>query len=98
MAEPKFEDNLEKLEKIVEDLEEGGLSLDDSLKKFEEGVKLTQRCEKALSAAEKKIEILSKNAEGDLEAKPFDAESDSQPPPKKASKKDEPEADLELPF
>ena len=74
MAEPKFEKDLEKLEKIVEDLEEGGLSLDVSLKKFEEGVKLAQRCEKALSSAEKKIEVLSKNAQGEVEARPFEAE------------------------
>ena len=71
MAEPKFEKDLEKLEQIVEALEEGELSLDESLKKFEEGIKLGRRCEKALSAAEKKIEILMKNADGELEAQPF---------------------------
>ena len=77
MAEPKFEKDLEKLEKIVEALEEGELSLDDSLKKFEEGIKLGRRCEKALSAAEKKIEVLMKNADGDLEAQPFGDEKES---------------------
>lgn len=77
MAEPKFEKDLEKLEKIVEALEEGELSLDDSLKKFEEGIMLGRRCEKALSAAEKKIEILMKNADGELEAKPFGEDEDS---------------------
>ncbi len=77
MAEPKFEKDLEKLEKIVEALEEGELSLDESLKKFEEGIKLGRRCEKALSSAEKKIEILVKNADGDLEAQPFGEDEDS---------------------
>lgn len=71
MAEPKFEKDLERLEAIVQALEQGGLSLDDSLKKFEEGIKLAKRCEKALSQAEKRIEILTKNAEGELEAQPF---------------------------
>lgn len=71
MAEPKFEKDLDKLEKIVESLEGGGLALDDSLKKFEEGIKLSRRCEQALSAAEKKIEVLTKNAQGQVEAKPF---------------------------
>lgn len=71
MAEPKFEKDLQRLEKIVEELEEGGLPLDESLKKFEEGIRLAKRCEKALGAAEKKIEILTKNAEGELEARPF---------------------------
>ena len=77
MAEPKFEKDLEKLEKIVDSLEEGGLSLDDSLKKFEEGIKLSQRCEKALSSAEKKIEVLTKNAQGDLVAEPMDGEENA---------------------
>lgn len=78
MAEPKFEKDLEKLEKIVEDLEEGGLPLDTSLKKFEEGIKVAQRCEKALSAAEKKIEILTKNAAGDLETESFGDDDDEE--------------------
>lgn len=77
MAEPKFEKDLERLEQIVEALEEGELSLDESLKKFEEGIKLGRRCEKALSAAEKKIEILMKNADGELEAQPFGEEDES---------------------
>ena len=72
MAEPKFEKDLEKLEKIVESLEEGGLPLDSSLKKFEEGIKLAKRCEQALSSAEKKIEVLTKNAAGEVEAEAFD--------------------------
>ena len=73
MAEkkPNFEKDLEKLEEIVAALEEGGLSLDESLRRFEEGVTLARRCEKALTEAEKKIEILVKNAEGKLEPQPF---------------------------
>ncbi len=69
---PTFEKDLEKLEGIVEALEEGGLSLDEALKRFEEGIKLAKRCEKALTDAEKKIEQLTKNAEGELEAQPFE--------------------------
>lgn len=72
MAEPKFEKDLEKLEKIVESLEEGGLSLDASLKKFEEGIGLAQRCEKALSSAEKKIEKLTRSADGKLKTSALD--------------------------
>ena len=68
---PSFEKDLEKLEEIVHALEEGGLSLDESLKQFEEGIRLSKRCEKALTEAEKKIEMLTKNAEGELEAEPF---------------------------
>ncbi len=74
-AKPKFEKDLEKLEGIVDALEEGDLPLDTSIKKFEEGIKLYRRCEKALSEAEKKIEVLVKNAQGSIEAKPFDEDS-----------------------
>ncbi len=78
MAEPKFEKDLEKLEKIVESLEEGGLSLDVSLKKFEEGIGLAKRCEKALSSAEKKIEKLTRSADGTLKTSPLDDEDDTE--------------------
>ena len=69
--EPNFEKDLEKLEETVAALEEGGLSLDDSLKRFEEGITLARRCERALTEAEKKIEVLLKNAEGKLAPQPF---------------------------
>ena len=78
MAEPKFEKDLEKLEGLVESLEEGGLPLDQSLKKFEEGIKLAHRCEKALQAAEKKIETLTKNAAGELETQAFGDEDEAE--------------------
>ena len=86
MAEPKFEKDLEKLEEIVAALEEGELSLDDAMKRFEEGIKLAKRCEKALSEAEKKIEILTKNADGELEAQPFGEDAETDPPKKKPAK------------
>ena len=78
MPEPKFEKDLEKLENIVNTLEEGGLPLDDSIKKFEEGIKLAKRCEKALSSAEKKIEVLTKDAKGNVTTKPFADEDDGE--------------------
>ena len=53
-----FEENIEKLEKIVTDLEKGNLNLDDSVKKFEEGMKISKDCNKILEGAEKKITIL----------------------------------------
>lgn len=103
MAEPKFEKDLEKLEEIVAALEEGELPLDEALKRFEEGIKLAKRCEKALGDAEKKIEILTKNAEGGLDAQPFDEENpEGETGPKiRKSKKPEregPHDGGELPF
>jgi exodeoxyribonuclease VII small subunit len=80
--EATFENDLESLESIVTALEEGGLSLDDALKQFESGIKLSRRCEKALSEAEKKIEILTRNVDGELEAEPFDESAPPTPPAK----------------
>ena len=77
MAEQKFEKDLERLEQIVEALESGGLSLDDALRRFEEGIKLARRCEKTLTEAERKIEILTKNAQGEIVAEPFGDEEDT---------------------
>lgn len=70
MPEVKFEKALERLSKIVDDLESGNLSLDDSLKVYEEGVKLIKLCTKKLNEAQKKIEILVKE-ESKLVTKPF---------------------------
>ena len=72
MAEIKFEEGLKKLEKIVEDLENGNLALDDSLEKYEEGIKLSRMCAKKLELAKKKVEILLKSGDGPAELMPFD--------------------------
>lgn len=55
-----FEDDLKKLQKIVEELSSGKLTLGESLKKYEEGVKLAQSCSQTLEDAERKIELLMK--------------------------------------
>jgi exodeoxyribonuclease VII small subunit len=75
MAEIKFEDALKKLEKIVTDLEDGSLSLDDALGRYEEGIKLSRLCAKKLELAKKKVEILMKSEDGSVELKPFDESS-----------------------
>ena len=62
--EIKFEKALENLEKIVDDLESGDLSLDEALKCYEEGVKLSRVCTKKLGDSEKKIEMLTRSLEG----------------------------------
>lgn len=59
-----FENNIEKLEKIVTELEKGDLNLEKSLEKFEEGIALSKECNNSLEEAEKKITILLKNEEG----------------------------------
>ncbi len=72
MAEMKFEESLKKLEKIVEDLEKGDLSLDEALKKYQEGIELSRLCSQRLESAKKKIDILVKNKKGEFELKPLD--------------------------
>jgi exodeoxyribonuclease VII small subunit len=72
MTEMKFEVALKKLEGIVEELERGDLALDDSLAKYEEGMKLAVVCTKKLETAKKKIETLVKAGEGKFSLKAFD--------------------------
>ena len=63
-----FEDSLAELEQVVEQLEQGDISLEESLKSFERGVKLTRTCQKALQEAEQKVQILlDKNEQQTLE-------------------------------
>lgn len=68
--QPSFEEGLQELETIVEQLEHGELPLEKSLELFEKGVKLSDTCRKQLQEAESKVEILLKK-EGRIEAEPF---------------------------
>lgn len=58
MATSNFEKNMSDLENIVTELEKGDLNLDESISKFEEGIKISKQCNKILEDAEKKITIL----------------------------------------
>jgi exodeoxyribonuclease VII small subunit len=71
MTEKNFEKALADLEKIVKKMEEGGLSLNESLALFEKGVKLARFLRSELDKAEKKIEILLKNERGEIKEEPF---------------------------
>ena len=71
MAEIKFEEALKKLEKIVSDLEGGEMSLDESLSKYEEGIKLSKICSRQLEAAKSRVELLMKTG-NKFDTKPFD--------------------------
>lgn len=61
MEEINFEEAMKKLEQITAELEKGDLSLDESVKKFEEGLKLSKECNKILEDSEKRINILINN-------------------------------------
>lgn len=71
MAKKSFEQSLEQLEKIVEELETGDLPLEKALKKFEDGVKHSQYCAEKLDETERKITLLLKGEDGNPEQKPF---------------------------
>ena len=77
-----FEKSLETLEKIVEELEGGELTLDEALERYERGVAAHKECTGILAAAEKRIEVLLKREDGGFETKPF--ESDEEPGEDKA--------------
>jgi len=86
-ALPSFEDALKRLETIVEELESGELSLEDSIARYEEGMKLSRRLTQTLDEAEKRIERLVENADGTTSTEPMELEPRGGGP-----------ADGELPF
>ncbi|HSN69325.1 MAG TPA: exodeoxyribonuclease VII small subunit [Thermoanaerobaculia bacterium] len=80
MAKPNdFEKAFQQLEKIVQRLEGEELSLDESLKLFEEGIRLSRFCHQKLEAVEKKIELILSDAAGQPVTEPFLREEDETP-------------------
>ena len=63
-----FEKSMVQLETIVKSLEDGSLSLEDALKRFEEGINLSNQCQKILSSAEQKIKVLTEKGLEDFDA------------------------------
>jgi exodeoxyribonuclease VII small subunit len=70
-----FEASLNELEKIVRKLEDGDLSLEESLKLFEDGVKLSRECRERLTMAERRIEVLLQDAGGEISLQELDPET-----------------------
>ncbi len=71
MKKPDFETSLKELEEIVEQLETNGLTLDETLAKYESGIKIYKQCYQTLEKAEKKINILLKNSIGETRTEEF---------------------------
>ncbi len=71
MAGVKFEQAMARLEAIVDELEKGDLPLDESLKIFEEGIRLSKNCLKVLEDAERKIEVLVQDKNGKKQLRAF---------------------------
>lgn len=73
MSKEKFEESLERLEEIVRRMEAGEMTLEESLKAFEEGIKLSRLCAKKLDEADRRVELLLRE-EGGIIARPFAGE------------------------
>ena len=97
MSDQNFENALAELENIVEQMEKGGLPLNESLALFEKGVKLARLLREELGKAEKKINILLKDEKGEMKEEPFElAEEEGEI----SEKQDTPDSDDDnsLPF
>ena len=99
-AKNSFETSLSSLEKIVRKLEEGELTLEESLKLFEDGVRLSRECQERLNQAERRIEILLKDENGNpvLQAIEKDDLRDEARPESKVKRRIVFDADDESPF
>jgi exodeoxyribonuclease VII small subunit len=88
--EQTFESAINRLERVVEEMEAEDLPLERLLVNYEEGIKLVKVCQQKLAEAEKKIEIIQKQAGADPALKPFDPEArtESTAPSRKPSSKD----------
>lgn len=76
MAAIKFEQAMARLEAIVGELENGDLPLDESLKIFEEGIRLSKNCLKVLEEAERKVEVLVQDKNGKKQLRAFSLDDD----------------------
>lgn len=71
---PSFDDGLDQLEALVQQLESGQLGLEDALQKFEEGVALSQALQQQLAEAQRKVEVLRQGLAGEYRAEPLEGE------------------------
>lgn len=78
MSKERFEDTFKKLETIVNKLETGDLSLEESVKLFEEGMRLSGICSQRLGEVQKRVEILLKADDGTLLSQPFTFEEEKE--------------------
>jgi exodeoxyribonuclease VII small subunit len=86
---PTFEQAIQRLEKIVAEMEGAELPLEDVLKKYEEGTRLVQFCSQKLEEAEKKIELLTKKADGTVKLQPFRVEEQTVEPEAESAEEQE---------
>jgi exodeoxyribonuclease VII small subunit len=93
-AELNFEGAMDRLEKIVEQMESGKLPLEDLIVRYEEGMKLVKTCQERLANAEQKIEIIARNSAGKAVVKEFEPAPEAGPPEKAATQSTDDEINL----
>jgi exodeoxyribonuclease VII small subunit len=95
-AELNFESAMDRLEKIVEQMESGKLPLEDLIVRYEEGMKLVKTCQERLANAEQKIEIITRNTAGKAVVKQFDPAQEAGPPEKAAAESESTDDEINL--
>jgi exodeoxyribonuclease VII small subunit len=95
-ADLNFEGAMDRLEKIVEQMESGKLPLEDLIVRYEEGMKLVKTCQERLANAEQKIEIITRNNTGKAVVKEFEPTQDAAPPEKTAVESESTDDEIKL--
>jgi exodeoxyribonuclease VII small subunit len=95
-AELNFEGAMDRLEKIVEQMESGKLPLDDLIVRYEEGMNLVKICQQRLANAEQKIEIIARNSAGKPVLKEFEQTQESGTSEKTVTERESPDDEIKL--
>jgi exodeoxyribonuclease VII small subunit len=95
-AEPNFESAMDRLEKIVEQMETGKLPLEDLIVRYEEGMKLVKTCQERLANAEQKIEIITRNSAGKPVVQEFEPAQEAGPSEKTAVESESTDDEINL--
>jgi exodeoxyribonuclease VII small subunit len=95
-AEPNFEGAMDRLEKIVEQMESGKLPLEDLIVRYEEGMKLVKTCQERLANAEQKIEIITRNSAGKAVVQEFEPAQEAGPSEKTAVEPESSDDEIKL--
>jgi exodeoxyribonuclease VII small subunit len=95
-AELNFEGAMDRLEKIVEQMESGKLPLEDLIVRYEEGMKLVKTCQERLANAEQKIEIITRNSAGKAVIKEFEPAQEASLPEKAAVESESTDDEIKL--
>jgi exodeoxyribonuclease VII small subunit len=95
-AELNFEGAMDRLEKIVEQMESGKLPLEDLIVRYEEGTNLVKICQERLANAEQKIEIIARNSAGKAVVKDFEPTRESATPEEPAAESESTDDEIKL--